>query len=137
MNLQLDSLVKSIENLERSVITVNRIDDTDEDLQETVRAGVIQYFEVVYEQSWLMMQRWLKEKAGLTQTDIASKRDLFRRAAENALITDPEIWMDYHQARNSTSHTYDENAAEDVFNVATEFLHDAKQLLKDLEMRND
>ena len=38
--------------LERSIKTSNRVDDSDEDLQETVRAGVIQHFEVAYELSW-------------------------------------------------------------------------------------
>lgn len=51
MSLQLDSLAKSIDSLERSVKTASRVDDSDEDLQETVRAGVIQHFEVAYELS--------------------------------------------------------------------------------------
>ena len=33
--------------------------------------------------------------------------------------------------------TYDEDAAENVFAEATEFVHDAKHLLKMLEARND
>ena len=49
MSLQLDSLVKSIDVLERSIKTANRVDDSDEDLQETVRAGVIQNFEIAYD----------------------------------------------------------------------------------------
>lgn len=57
MSLQLDSLAKSIDSLERSIKTASRIDDFDEDLQETVRAGVIQHFKVAYELSWNMMQR--------------------------------------------------------------------------------
>lgn len=61
MSLQLDSLIKSIKILERSVKTANRVDDSDEDLLETVRAGVIQHFEVAYEVSWKMLKRWLKE----------------------------------------------------------------------------
>ena len=40
-------------------------------------------------------------------------------------------WMDYHSARNATSHTYNEDAAfENVFLVATEFVHDAKATFK-------
>ena len=55
MSLQLDNLAKSIEGLERSIKTANRVDDSDEDLLETVRAGVIQHFEVAYELSWKML----------------------------------------------------------------------------------
>ncbi len=137
MSLQLDSLTKSIDILERSVKTAGRIDASDKDLLETVRAGVIHSFEVAYELSWKMIKRWLKENMGDTYVDGIYQSELFRRAAEHLLITDAERWMDYHRARNSTSHTYNEDAAENVFAEATEFIHEAKQLLSVLEERND
>lgn len=137
MSLQLDSLVKSIDILERSIRTANRVDDSDADLQETVHAGVIQHFKVAYEQSWKMLKRLLKENIGAASVEGVTQRNLFRLGAENRLIVDVERWMEYHDARNSTSHTYDEDAAEKVFAEATEFVHDAKHLLKLLEARND
>ena len=137
MSLQLDSLVKSIDILERSVKTASRVDDSDEDLQETVRAGVIHSFEVAYEQSWKMIKRWLKENIGAASVDGTTQQNLFRLAAENRLIADAERWMDYHKARNSTSHTYNEDAAKNVFAEAAEFVHDVKYLLRMLETRND
>ena len=137
MNLQFDSLAKSIDILERSVRTAGRVDDSDEDLQEAVRSGVIHSFEVTYELSWKMMQRWLKENIGAASVDGVTQRNLFRLSAENHLIADVERWMDYHKARNSTSHTYNEDAAQSVFAEAAEFVHDAKQLLNVLEERND
>ena len=137
MSLQLDSLVKSIDILERSVKTAIRVDDSDKNLQETVRAGVVHSFEVAYEVSWKMIKRWLEENIGSAYVDGISKRDLFRRAAENLLITDAERWMDYNEARNLTSHTYNEDAAQSVFAEATEFVHDIKYLLRMLEARND
>ena len=137
MSLELNSLTKSIDILERSVKTASRVDDSDEDLQETVRAGVIHSFEVAYELSWKMIKRWLKENIGAASVDGVPQKELFRLAAENRLIADSERWMDYHKARNSTSHDYNEDSALNVFMEATEFVHDAKQLLKVLEERND
>ena len=137
MSLQLDSLTKSIDSLERSVKTASRVDDSDEDLLETVRAGVIQHFEVAYEQSWKLMQRWLQENIGADYVNGLDRSDFYRLAAENRLISDSARWMDYHRARNATSHTYNEEAAENVFAEATEFVHDSKQLLSVLEERND
>ena len=137
MSLQLDSLAKSIDILERSVKTASRLHTFDEDLQETVRAGVIHNFEVAYEISWKMIKRWLKENIGDATVDGVTRRNLLRLGAENQLISDSERWMEYNVARNSTSHTYDEEAAENVFKEATEFAHDAKHLLKMLEARND
>ena len=137
MNLYLDGFAKSIDALERSVKTSGRLDTFDGDLQETVRAGVIQNFEVAYEQSWKMMKRWLAENVGATYVDGVTRRELFRRAAENRLIIDVDRWMEHHDARNLTSHTYDEETAQSVFEKATEFVHDVKQLLKTLEAHND
>ena len=135
MSLQLDSLVKSIDILERSIKTANKVDDFDEDLQETVRAGVIHSFEVAYELSWKMVQRWLKENIS---SDVnIPKKVLFQRAAEYSLIADVESWIEYNEARISTTHTYNEDAALNVFLVAVEFVHDAKQLLHVLEGLND
>ena len=138
MSLYLDNLAKSIEALERSVKTASRVGDSDEDLKETVRAGVIHNFEVAYEISWKMIKRWLKENIGDAAVDSSvTRRNIFRSGAENRLIVDAERWMDYHEARNSTSHTYNEDAAENVFTEATEFIHDAKQLLSVLQEHND
>ena len=137
MNLHLDSLTKSIDALERSVNTASSLDTSDDDLRETVRAGVIQNFEVAYEQCWKMMKRWLEENIGSTYVDGVTRRELFRLAAESRLIIDVERWMDYHTARNQTSHTYDEETAQSVFEEATQFAHDAKQILGTLETHND
>ena len=137
MNLYLDSLAKSIDALKRSTKTASRLDTFDGDLQEAVRAGVIQNFEIAYEQPWKMMKRWLEENVGATYVDGVTRRELFRLAAENRLITDVDRWMEYHDARNQTSHTYNEETAQRVFGEATEFVHDAEQLLKILEEHND
>ena len=137
MNLYLDNFAKSIRALERSVKAASRLDTSDNDLQETVRAGVIQNFEIAYEQSWKMMKRWLTENIGATYVDGVTRRELFRRAAENRLIIDVDRWMEHHDARNLTSHTYDEETAQSVFERAVEFAYDVKQLLKALEARND
>ena len=84
-----------------------------------------------------MLKRWLKENIGVASVDGVTQRHFFRLGAENRLIADVESWMEYNEARNKTSHIYDEDAAENVFAEATEFVHDAKHLLKMLEARND
>ena len=114
MSLLLDNLAKSIDALNRSVLISKNLKACDNDLQEIVRAGVIQNFEVAYEQCWKMMKRWLEENVGSTYVDGVSRRELFRLAAESHLITDVERWMDYHISRNQTSHTYDEGTAQSV-----------------------
>lgn len=138
MSLQLDNLEQAINTLERAINTAKRMEIWDDDVQDTVRAGVIQNFEVAYEQCWKMMRRWLVENVGKAYVDnVNTRRGLFRLAAESHLITDVERWMDYHSGRNETSHTYDEDTAQSVFEDAIEFANDAKQLFSTLEAHND
>lgn len=83
------------------------------------------------------MKRWLENNLGSVYVDGVARRELFRLSAEHRLIRDVDNWMEYHGARNLTSHTYDEQVAQDVFKAAELFLNDAEKLLKNLEDKND
>lgn len=140
MKLDLSSLRKAMESLEKALNVANDemfISRLNDDQKETVRAGVIQNFEFTYELCWKFMRRWLEVNLGTTYVAGVSRRQLFRLSAEHRLIDDVDRWMEYHDARNETSHTYDESTAEDVFETAQTFLDHAKALLKALEARND
>lgn len=102
-----------------------------------IRAGVIQNFEVTYEVSWKLIARWLNTYAGTGVADGVTRRQLFRLAAENRLIHGVDEWMQHHEARNATSHIYDEEQAARVYQATREFAHDARYLLEALEARND
>ena len=105
-------------------------------MSETLKAGVIQQFEVAYEQSWKMMKRWIEENVGAETVDGVPRRELFRRAAESRLIDDVEHWMRFHRARNETSHTYSSETAEEVYALSLAFLATAEALLAALRARN-
>ncbi len=107
------------------------------DLQEAVKAGVIQNFEFTYELSWKFIKRWLEKNYGSTYVDGITRRELFRLAAETQLIESVDEWMLYHQARNQTSHTYDETVAAEVYKVSLNFLTVAEKLLQRLQAKND
>lgn len=80
------------------------------------------------------MRRALKETEGESRLDVLANRyDLFRLAAQTGLIQDVNIRMTYHEARNRTSHIYNEAVAQEVFLVAVKFVDDAKDLLGKLE----
>jgi nucleotidyltransferase substrate binding protein (TIGR01987 family) len=62
-----------------------------------------------------------------------TNKKLFRVAAERLLLDDPQRWFAYLEARNKTSHTYNESVAEEVYSQTPNFLADAKKLLAALE----
>ena len=130
MALNLDSLIKSVGALRRSIETCEKNwNSISEDMQDTLQSGVIQNFKVAYEQSWKMLQRWIKNNISPEEAEHPRTR--------KGLIQDPTAWFEYAEARNMTSHTYDENNALSVFETAKKFLPDAELLLSKLGELND
>jgi nucleotidyltransferase substrate binding protein (TIGR01987 family) len=141
MKLDLSSLRKAVESLERAIRVTddNRfISGLSDDTRDVIRAGVIQNFEVAYEFCWKYIQRWLRENVPSKQSEFPrSRKEFFRLAARFGLIKDPLPWFSYGDARNLSSHTYDEEKAESVYETALDFVKDARSLLEKLEELND
>ena len=139
MALDLSSLQKSVISLEKAIRVANGMikGEVNTDIEEVIRAGVIQNFEFTYELCWKFMKRWLEENATGELVDGVSMKELFRIAAERRLIKDVEAWFSYHKARNETAHIYDVMKAESVYAAVIRFAADAKELLKVLEGKND
>ncbi len=139
MALDLSSLEKAVGMLKKAVdlTSPENLAAMTEDQQDLTKAGVIQYFEFTYELCWKFMKRWLEMNMGAVYVDGVTRRELFRLSAESGLISDVEQWMDYHHARNETSHTYARDTAEEIFQTAKTFLADAQTLLEHLEEKND
>lgn len=106
-------------------------------VQNTLVAGVIQNFEIVYELGFKMLRRQIEaESASPDEVDAFNFRDVLRGGAEKGLIADVEAWLRYRQMRNITAHTYDHNKAQQVYEGTQLFLADARALLTALEARN-
>lgn len=135
--LDFTALEKAISRLDESLKVVDEFKSTESSpLLRTLISGVVQHFEFTYELSWKFIKRWLGENLGKSQVDGLSRQELFRLAAEYHLIDSVENWMKFHRARNETSHTYNENTADVVFQVAVDFLPKAIQLLEALKAKN-
>ena len=141
MKLELDSLRKAVESLERTLNVANDrnfITELNPDQIDAIKAGVIQNFEVTYELCWKYIQRWLRHNISAEDADYPrTRKEFFRMAARYGLIDDPLAWFTYGDARNISSHIYDEQKAESVYETALRFITDAKFLLERLEERND
>jgi nucleotidyltransferase substrate binding protein (TIGR01987 family) len=137
--LDLSSLIKAIDSLKSALQVATseaQMASLSNAAKETIRAGVIQNFEFTYELCWKFLKRWLGNNLGSTYIDGVSRRELFRLAAEHHLIDEVEAWMEYHEKRNETAHTYEKTTAEEVFQTAKKFINDAQQLLAHLKKQN-
>jgi len=136
--LDISSLANAINALAESV-DVYRESKENPDAKvktlNTLRSGVIQNFEVAYELSWKFMKRWLEQNINPNITLGISRKEFYRIAKEHLLISDSEKWLEFHEARNETSHSYDKETADEVLKASFEFLDFAKKFLATLESK--
>lgn len=102
---------------------------------DLLRDGVIQRFEYTYELSWKMLKRYLTSvSAGTEEFEGMTFQQLIRTGSEKGLLLgDWRDWKRYRGARTSTSHLYNQKAAEAVYEVIPGFLKEARHLLKRLQ----
>lgn len=109
-------------------------DDVNETRKQMFRDSVIQRFEYTYELAWKIIKRTLEHETQ-ESFDSVGRRDLFRRAYEFGWIRQPDAWFEYQEARNQTSHAYDQKVAQEVYAAVKPFAIDARFLLEKLEQK--
>ncbi len=131
MNLSIKPLQAAFLSLSKAM---NRAKLNPLDLE--VRDGCIQRFEYTYELSIKLIKRYLELEMPLsTAIDQLNFRDLIRMAFEVGLIDEVICWFDFREARNQTSHAYDERKAQAVFDIIPIFIQSAQFLLNQFDAR--
>lgn len=104
---------------------------------DLIRDGVIQRFEYTYELSWKTLKRFLESTNPVAETiDQMSFSTLIRTAWEQGLLKSSwDIWKNFRDARNDTSHAYDQEKAAKVFVRIPEFLLEVRYLYDQLLSR--
>jgi len=106
----------------------------DQPKNEFTRDAAIQRFEYSYELACKLLKRYLSTETGESVEGLA-RRELYRIARDNGLITDVSRWMTFHDARNRTSHVYNEQVADEMYETSKSFLPEAESLYENLEKR--
>lgn len=86
--------------------------EEDSFLDDIIKEGLIQRFEYTHELAWNKMKDFL-ENAG--NNNVFGSKDATKEAFARGLISNGEVWMDMVKSRNKTSHTYNEETADDIF----------------------
>jgi nucleotidyltransferase substrate binding protein (TIGR01987 family) len=81
------------------------------ELNELERQGLIQAFEYTHELAWNTIKDYFESQG---ETTIFGSRDAFRLAFKRGLIENGEAWMEMITSRTLTSHTYNEETAENI-----------------------
>ena len=110
---------------------------SDPRLKRHLRAAVIQAFAFTYELSFRMLRRYLDlASPNPAEIDGIVFNDVVREAYKQSLLRSelPE-WLEFRRNRGTTSHTYNEEKAQKVFESVPDFLQEARYLLNRLHER--
>ncbi len=131
MKLDLTSFKKAITSLKLS------IDEYAKDVDNLfVRDSVIQRYEYTYSLAVKMIKRYLEVNGELVEQ--MSFNELIRTGNEKGLLLNNlEEWNDYRLKRNITSHTYNEERAEEIISIVNKFYDDVDFLYNKLEKKNN
>lgn len=114
--------VKALTKLEQAVDYINKdileegdtIDANDVEvvLDEMIKEALIQRFEYTHELAWNVMKDYAAFQGN---SSVGGSRDASREAFQLNLITDGQVWMDMISSRNKSTHTYNEETAEEIY----------------------
>ncbi len=139
MSLDLGPLERAVAQLEESLDIYKReATRNDVVLQRHLRSATIQAFEFTYELTFKMIKRYLIETAPSPKTvnDMTFNRIIREAYGKNLVCSDVTVWRKYRESRGTTSHTYNEDKAQEIFEGVVDFLQDVQYTLAHLKEMN-
>lgn len=128
-----------IVNMKKSQIDLSLLKNALKNLQEALnpkndleRDGAIQRFEYTFELSWKTLARLLESDKPLIDNSV---KGILREGGKQQIIENVEAWFKFQEARNKTSHIYEQKVAKEVFDIAKTFPPFCESLLKNIEKR--
>ena len=76
--------------------------------------GTIQRFEFSFEAAWKAMRNLLFTQEGM---EANLPRDILKKAYAAGWFDDEKLWLSMLNSRNETSHIYDEEKADDIYDM--------------------
>ena len=78
-----------------------------------IRDGVIQRFEFTFDLAWKSLREYMADN-GADMSNVVFSKQTFKTAYATHLIDDEQLWLDMLDARNITSHVYDDAQADRI-----------------------
>jgi nucleotidyltransferase substrate binding protein (TIGR01987 family) len=126
VSLSLEELEKAVVSLEKALELYKDSSENQIEIKKAFRDACIQRFEYCIEMSW-------KQSMKVLGSNTMAAKPAIREMARNNLIDNPELWFDFIESRNETSHSYDEDIAIKVFTNIKRFYPEVRKLLQTLQ----
>ena len=114
------------QNFSKAMSQLQKFIEKGENLNELEEQGMIQAFEYTFELAWNLIKDYYEFQGS---SNIQGSRDAFRLAFNRGLISDGDAWMKMIESRTKTSHTYNEETADEI---AQAVLNQYYQLFRNL-----
>ena len=120
---------KALKHLELQFQNYRNLDVCLPDItQEAIKESVIQRFEICCDCLWKILKRYIREVLGSPNVP-ESPKPIFRLAFSNDLLpSDIDLWLEYIDIRNNTSHDYSGKKVETAIKLMPNFIIDAIKL---------
>lgn len=125
-SLSLEEYKKALATLGEALAFAAAKEGQDEGVFKIARDACIQRFEYCIELSWKVSMKKLGSATKFAKPAV-------REMARADLIPSAEQWLDFIEARNSSSHSYDENVANKIYQQIKKFAVEAGDLTMKLE----
>lgn len=121
--------MKKYENFCNALTNLKDIYNYEEPYNNVVLTGLVELYEICFEQSWKMLKERLTEY-GYSESATGSPRTILKTAYKAGMIKDEQIWLNALQARNNVSHAYNEAVALDIIRQTKDDFYNMFKSLK-------
>jgi len=123
----LEKLKRKLEDAKKAIVTLEEI--LMEEYSKIVRDATIQRFEYTFEVAWKLLKEYLYYQEGIVCN---SPKSCFREAFSVGLLNEEEtvLFIQMTDDRNLTSHTYDEEIAENLYKKIKNYYALLKSLIE-------
>jgi nucleotidyltransferase substrate binding protein (TIGR01987 family) len=123
----LEKLKRKIQDAKKAILCLEEI--LTEKYSKIVRDATIQRFEYTFEVAWKLLKEYLYHKEGIVCN---SPKSCFREAFSVGLLNEEEtvLFIQMTDDRNLTSHTYDEEIAENLYKKIKNYYALLKSLIE-------
>ena len=123
----MEKLKRKLEDAKKAIVTLEEI--LMEEYSKIVRDATIQRFEYTFEVAWKLLKEYLYYQEGIVCN---SPKSCFREAFSVGLLNEEEtvLFIQMTDDRNLTSHTYDEEIAENLYKKVKNYYTLLKSLIE-------
>ena len=125
-----NNFVSSMRQMQKAVALTE-----DHELSDLEKQGLIHNYETTFELAWKVVKDYLEEQGADFEK---TPRGTIRVAFRDGIIKDGELWMEMLAARNRTTHTYNEEILDTLYDqIVHMFYPMLRELLDDFSRRHD